>query len=66
MAGTYKLIELVGTSETSFYEAAKAAVAAASQTETGLDWFEVVRETGKIVDGHVKEFQVTIKAGCKI
>jgi dodecin len=66
MAGTYKLIELVGTSETSFYEAAKAAVAEASKTEGTLEWFEVVRETGKIVDGQVKEFQVTLKAGCRI
>jgi flavin-binding protein dodecin len=66
MAGTYRLIELVGTSETSFYDAAKAAVAEASKTVGSLEWFEVVRETGKIVDGQVKEFQVTLKAGFKL
>ncbi len=66
MAGTYKLVELVGTSENSFFEAAKSAVAEASKTLGQLDWFEVVRETGKIEHGQVKEFQVTLKVGCKI
>jgi hypothetical protein len=66
MAGTYKLVELVGTSKTSFAEAAKAAVAEASKTLGHLDWFEVVRETGKIEGDQVKEFQVTLKVGCKI
>jgi hypothetical protein len=66
MAGTYKLVELVGTSNSSFFEAAKAAVAEASKTLGQLEWFEVVRETGKIVDGQVKEFQVTLKVGCKM
>src|ERR1022692_3491185 len=59
MAAIYKLVELVGTSEISFAEAAKAAVAEAAKTLGHLDWFEVVKETGKIVAGEVKEFQVT-------
>ena len=66
MAGTYKLIEIVGTSEISFAEAVKAAVAEASKTIRHLDWFEVVRESGKIVNGQVQEFQVTLKVGFKI
>jgi flavin-binding protein dodecin len=66
MAGTYKLVEVVGTSSTSFYEAAKAAVAEASKTLGKLEWFEVVRETGKIEGDQVKEFQVTLKVGCRI
>ena len=32
MAGTYKVVELVGTSPTSFAEATKAAIAEASKT----------------------------------
>jgi flavin-binding protein dodecin len=31
-----------------------------------MDWFEVVAERGRIVDGRVAEFQVTIKIGFKI
>jgi dodecin len=66
MAGTYKIVELVGTSPVSFAEAVKAAVAEASKTVRHMDWFEVVDERGHIVDGQVREFQVTIKVGFKI
>jgi flavin-binding protein dodecin len=66
MSGTYKLVELVGCSPTSFAEAVKAAIAEASKTVRHLDWFEVVQERGKVVDGKVQEFQVTLKAGFKI
>jgi dodecin len=66
MPGTYKTIELVGTSPVSFAEAVKAAVADASATVRHMDWFEVVQERGRIVDGHVQEFQVTLKVGFKI
>jgi hypothetical protein len=66
MAGTYKVVELVGTAPTSFAEAAKAAIAEASKTLRHMDWFEVVQERGRIVDGEVEEFQVALKVGFKI
>jgi dodecin len=66
MSGTYKVIELVGTSPVSFAEAAKSAVAEASKTIRHMDWFEVVNERGSIVDGKVAEFQVMLKVGFKI
>jgi flavin-binding protein dodecin len=66
MPGTYKITELVGTSPTSFDEATKAAVAEAAKTLRNMDWFEVVDERGKIKDGVVAEFQVTVKIGFKI
>lgn len=66
MAGIYKMMELVGTSPTSYAEATKAAIAEASKTVRHMDWFEVVRESGRIVDGQVAEFQVTLKVGFKI
>ncbi len=67
MAGTYKLMELVGTSPTSYAEATKAAIAEASKTHfRHMDWFEVVRESGRIANGQVAEFQVTLKVGFKI
>jgi flavin-binding protein dodecin len=31
-----------------------------------MDWFEVVEERGRIADGKVAEFQVTIKIGFKV
>jgi flavin-binding protein dodecin len=66
MPGTYKFSELVGTSTVSFAEAVKAAVAEAARTVRHMDWFEVVSERGRIVDGKVEEFQVVIKIGFKL
>jgi hypothetical protein len=66
MPETYKITELVGTSPTSFAEATKAAVAEAAKTLRHMAWFEVVEERGRIVDGAVAEFQVTIKIGFRI
>jgi flavin-binding protein dodecin len=66
MPGTYKIIEVVGTSPTSFYEAVKNGVAEASKTVRHMDWFSVVEERGRIKDGAVEEFQVTLKIGFKI
>jgi flavin-binding protein dodecin len=66
MAGTYKVTELVGTSPVSFAEAVKSAVAEAAKTVHHINWFEVVRETGRVKNGKVEEFQVTVKIGFKI
>ena len=66
MPGTYKITELVGTSPISFAEAVKSGIAEASKTIRHMDWFEVVEERGRIVNGEVLEFQVTMKVGFKI
>jgi flavin-binding protein dodecin len=66
MPGIYKMTELVGTSPVSFTEAVKAAVEEAAQTVLHMDWFDLVKESGRIVNGKVQEFQVTIKVGFKI
>jgi len=63
MPGIYKITEVVGTSPISFAEAVKAAVAEAAKTIRNLEWFEVIEERGRIDDGKVKEFQVTLKIG---
>jgi flavin-binding protein dodecin len=66
MPGTYKKIEVVGTSPVSFSEAAKAAVAEAKKTVRKMGWFEVVEQRGHIKDDKVDEYQVTLKVGFKI
>jgi flavin-binding protein dodecin len=66
MPGTYKITELVGTSPVSFAEAVKAGVAEAAKTVRHLGWFEVVGMRGKIAEGKVEEFQVTLKLGFKL
>ena len=62
----YKKVEIVGTSEVSFAEAVKAAVEEAGKTVRHMDWFEVVEERGRIHDGKVAEFQVTVRVGFKL
>jgi flavin-binding protein dodecin len=66
MGGTYKKVEIVGTSPVSFAEAVKSAVEEAGKTVRHMDWFEVVEERGRIQDGKVAEFQVTIQIGFKL
>jgi hypothetical protein len=66
MPGTYKLIEIVGTSPVSFSEAVKAAVDEAHKSVRHMDWFQVIEERGRIVNGAVTEFQVTVKIGFKL
>jgi len=67
MAGsTYKVIELVGTSEVGVTEAIESAVSRASETLKGLDWFEVDSIRGQIENGSVAWFQVKMKIGFKL
>ena len=60
---TYRVIELVGTSENTIEEAIQTAVARAHQTIRHLRWFEVVRTSGHIDNGRIGHFQVTLKVG---
>ena len=63
MPGVHKKIEIVGTSAVSFSDAVKTAIAEASKSIRRLEWFEVVEQRGRIKDGEVAEFQVTLKIG---
>lgn len=66
MPGIYKKVEIVGTSPISFAEAAKTAVEEAGKSIRHMDWFEVVEQRGRIHDGKVVEFQVTVRIGFKL
>ncbi len=62
-SSVYKLVELTGTSNKSVEDAIQTAIARASKTVRHLGWFEVVETRGRIEDGKVHEFQVTLKVG---
>ena len=62
---TYKIIELVGTSEESYDAAIKNALEQASKSLSALSWFEVVQMRGGIKDGKLDEYQVILKVGFK-
>ena len=66
MSGTYKKIEIVGTSPVSFSEAVKSAIDDAKKTVRHMGWFEVVEQRGRIQDDKVAEYQVTLNVGFKI
>jgi len=66
MSKTYKLIELVGTSEEGYEDAIQNAVAQASKTLKALSWFEVQQMRGAVRDGKVTEYQVILKVGFKL
>ena len=66
MERTYKKIEIVGISETSFGEATQNAVAKACQSLRHVDWFEVTEMRGLVEQDKVKEFQVTVKIGFRL
>lgn len=66
MPGIYKKTEIVGTSPVSFAEAVKAGVAEVGKTVRHMDWFEVVQMSGRIREGKIEEFQVTMKVGFKV
>ncbi len=59
----YRVIELVGTSESTIEDAINSAISRADKTLRNLRWFEVLRTSGHIVDGTVRHYQVTLKVG---
>jgi dodecin len=63
---TYRVTEVVGTSQEGVDDAIRNAVARASQTLRHLDWFEVTQVRGQVVDDHVEHFQVTMKLGFRL
>ena len=66
MSHTYGISEVVGTSTTSIDEAISTAVARASTTVRGLDWFEVTEIRGHLEDGTVAHYQVGLKLGFRL
>ena len=65
-AHTYKVIELVGSSDKSVEDAVESAVARAAETLKNLDWFEVKEIRGQIDGGKVKWYQVKLGVGFRV
>lgn len=56
----YKRIDLIGISTKSFEDAINNAISKASESLTGLSWFEVKELRGSISQSQVKEYQATL------
>jgi flavin-binding protein dodecin len=63
---TYKLVEIVGTSEESFANAVARGVERAAKTLRHIDWFEVTEMRGRVDDGKVSQYQVKMKVGFRL
>ena len=63
---TYKVIQLVGSSNENVQAAIENAIARAGQTIRNLDWFVVKEVRGNIQDGSVAWYQVTVDIGFRV
>ena len=55
---TYRLTEIVGTSEAGIDAAIQNGISRAAQTLRHLDWFEVTEIRGQIVDGEIEHLSL--------
>ena len=63
---TYRVTEIVGTSDEGVEAAIRNGIARAAQTLRHLDWFEVTEIRGQIADGGVQHVQVGMKIGLRL
>ena len=59
----YKKIEVTGTSTESSDDAIEKAIAKAGGSIHNMRWFEVVETRGRVEDGRIAQWQVTVKIG---
>jgi flavin-binding protein dodecin len=63
---TYRVSEIVGTSQEGLEQAIHNGISRASKTIRHLDWFEVTEIRGHIVGNQVMHFQVGMKIGFRL
>ncbi|HVL55995.1 MAG TPA: dodecin family protein [Burkholderiaceae bacterium] len=64
-SGVYKIVEIIGTSETSWEDAAKRAIETASATLRDLRVAEIVKLDVKLDDGRVVAYRARIMLSFK-
>ena len=63
---TYRVSEIVGTSDQGVDQAISNGIERAAQTLRHLDWFEVTQVRGQVKDDAVEHFQVGLKLGFRL
>ena len=63
---TYSISEIVGTSPDGVDAAVRSGISEASKSLRNLDWFEVKEIRGRLKDGGVADWQVTMKLGFRL
>ena len=59
----YKIIEVVGSSETGIEDAVEKAITRAASTIHDIRWFEIKETRGHVENGRVAHYQVTLRIG---
>jgi flavin-binding protein dodecin len=62
----YKVVEIVGTSETSLSDAIERGVTKASESVHHMGWFEVTKISGHLENGKIGHYQVSLKLGFRV
>lgn len=62
----YRRTDLVGSSATSVSDAIETAIARAAKTLRHIEWFEVGEIRGRVKDGKIAQYQVSIKVGFRV
>jgi dodecin len=63
---TYKITEIVGSSNVGIDDAVRNGIGRAAKTLRNLDWFEVTDIRGAMSDGAIAWYQVTMKVGFRL
>ncbi|MFF4407634.1 dodecin [Streptomyces sp. NPDC001262] len=63
---TYRVTEIVGSSDESVEAAIRNGIDRAAQTLRQLDWFEITQVRGHLQDGAIAHYQVGMKVGFRL
>ena len=63
---TYRITEIVGTSNESIDQAIKNGIKRVTETVRHVDWFEVTEIRGSVRDNEVADIQVGLKVGFRL
>jgi hypothetical protein len=62
----YRKTDLVGSSKESVTKAIETAISRAAKTLRHIEWFEVGEIRGRVQDGKVTQYQVSLKVGFRV
>lgn len=62
----YRVTEVVGSSPDSVEQAIRSGISRVSRTVRNVEWFEATEIRGRVEDGQIAAFQVTLKVGFRL
>ena len=62
----YRITEVVGTSSESVQQAIQNGIDRVSRTVRNVEWFEASEIRGRVADGQIEAYQVSLKVGFRL